>query len=754
MSLPAALAADGAAAASSAILLLALAGASVPGARWLRAPRGAWPAGAVFGLVVGAGTASLLLLGAGLAGLFQPPVYAALVAAGAAGGIARVALGRPRRPSRAQGARPAPGVAANVLLAAVLGVTLPMVFLPEISTDCLIYHLAAPEQFLVAHRISSDAFGVTFKLPLPGELLFGWSVVTGNDAAARVLPLAAGFLAAAALLPLAGLGTGTKPGWLVAALLLASSRVLFDLRIAKPDLLALAAFAAALLAADRRRPGLAWGCLGLAAAFKLTFVLAAPAVPLWGWLRRGEPPRRAALLLAGAWIAALPLLPWWLKNWWFTGNPLFFALTGVFPTLGWLPGSSEVFRGGYVEAFAPPGTTTWGGAAAYALARLATSAPGLSLAALLAVRPGAPAASRRILGLGLLLEVLFIKVGRMERFPIPADFLVAVSAALALPRFLEAMVPRLRALSIAVLMLAGAVPIAGAVAGIASLAPLPCLLGAESPAAFLARSTGELAAVQAAVRIAGPRVLLLASEQRAYRFGCRIVLSTAIGPMPLGWTLARDARGPGELAKRFRQLGITHVAYNFVTAGFQRDVHDWFPWTDRMARDYASFVRARLRIARSPAHSDHPNGGFYLYEVLARPLPSRDPVFYLPGAEGVMREVWQAERREDAAAVRRELGRLAALLPGVLWVKNKVAWQAFAERRMDLTWRWARPGCLAGMVDDENWSIYAAAALGVGRRAEGIAALRRAAELYPEHRTGIAEALEVLARGTGNVEIH
>jgi len=733
-----------AALASSALLLVALAGAGAPAARWLGSPSGPWLVRWLFILVTGAGAAALLALGLGLAGLFQPGLLVAAVILGAAAGIARL---------RVPAERPDPGPAASLLMIAALAVSLPVALLPETAQDCLIYHLAAPEQFLIAHRIGADRFGLTFKLPLPGELLFAWSVIVRHDAAARVLPMAAGLLAAAAILPLAGLGARSRAGWMAVALFLASARVLFDLKIAKPDLLGLAAFAASLLAADRRRMGLAWAYLGLAAAFKLTFVLAAPAVPLWICLVRGEPLRRAGRGLGMIWVAAIPLLPWWIKNWWLTGNPLFFMLAGLFPTLGWLPASSEIFRDHYVEAFAPPGTGTWAGAAAYALGRLVTSAPGLALAAVLAFLPGARAPGRRLLALGLVLEVVFIRIGRMERFAVPADFLVAVAAAFAAPAFLEALVPRLHRIATALLALAGAIPLAAAAAGLAVRHPLPCLLGAEPPTAYLARATGELAAIQAAVRTARPRVLLLASEQRAYRFGCRVILSAAVGPPPLGWTLAREARGPDELAKRVRQLGVTHVAYNFVTAGFQRDIHAWFPWDDRMVRMYAETVRTRFRIVRAPGQSDHPNGGFYLYEILPGPGPAQGPVFYLPGAEGIMDGVWQAEGKRDSDLAIRELDRLSALLPDLLWVRNQFASYAFSQRRFATALQLSRPGCLAGMVDDENWSVYAASALAVSRRAEGLAALRRAAELYPERRAGISRALEALARGYGKVSV-
>jgi hypothetical protein len=745
--LPAALAGHAVAVALAGVLLLAIVACGRPARRWVEAARGPRGGGLLLGFVAGAAALSLILLGLGLAGLWFRGLYAVVIVSAAAAALPSCVAGlrgfRGVRP-------PAPAL---ILLAATAAVVLPAAFVPETGTDCLIYHLAAPEQFLAVHRIHRDRLAQPFKLPLPAEMLFGWAVVCGHDAVAKLASACAGVLAAAAVAPVAGLPAWSPAAWIAAALLLASSRVLFHLPLSKPDLLALAAFAAALLAAGRRRHAVAWLAFGFAVSLKYTFLLAAPALLAWPWLVSGRGFRSVARAALPAWMAALPLLPWWFRNWLTFGNPLYFVLAGFFPTLDWPPGSTGILSACGIEVFAGRGTGTWPGAAVWGAGRFLAASPGLAAAVLLVFIIGAPLASRRLLGISLLLQAVFIRLGRVDRFCVPADYLAALSAALALAHAFGRLAPRWRRVAAGAIALAGAVPVAASFRALATVDPLPFLAGSETRRSYLARLTGELAGAQDAVAAARPRILLLASDQRAFRFRCRVVLSTAIGPPPLGWTLAREARNPAELAKRFRQLGLTHVAYNLVTAGFQRDIHDYFPWNDRMVSAYAAFCRTRLRIVRAPAFSDHPNGAFYLYEILPRPAAASRLTFFYPGAEGLFRKAWRAQSFKGAPAVDREYARLFRLVPDLQRARDDYAWVKMDREEHAAAFDLVRPGCLAGMIDDENWITYGVGALRLGRRAEALAAFRRAHDLYPDRRAGIGKALRILERGGAAADV-
>jgi tetratricopeptide (TPR) repeat protein len=149
---------------------------------------------------------------------------------------------------------------------------------------------------------------------------------------------------------------------------------------------------------------------------------------------------------------------------------------------------------------------------------------------------------------------------------------------------------------------------------------------------------------------------------------------------------------------------------------------------------YRGFVRAYLRVAVIPARVDHVQGGFYVYRIL--PWPERGPalVYDLPGAEGLLADAMTLQHAGDAAAAAREVARLGRLLPDVCHLRNVIGYSFREAGRWDGAYRMYAPGIRAGMVDDENWSGFAAAAAGLGKTDEALVAARRAWELYPAWR--------------------
>ncbi len=612
-------------------------------------------------------------------------------------------------------------------------------FVPETEVDCLLYHLAAPDQFFASHALVRDRLSHAFRLPLPVEMLYGFSVACGTDAPAKLLHAAAGVGCAMAVALLAGGGPAARlAGWLFA---MSGWSVMLMLR-AKNDLVALLWMATALLATDsgwrdathRGRPRfapppVAWWLFGCGVAAKYTYAPFGLVLAGWGWLRYGVSPQAGWLRAMP--LAALPLLPWWARNHLHFGNFLWFGFTGWLPPVDQAPGGVAEIARNVIEPFAAPGTGTWPGAVRRIAPRWILAAPALALAGSAALRAGAGQPARRLGLAALLLAILHARFGRADRFGLPADLLLAVVGGLAVAGAAPRLPPRARGGGGAVLVLLGLVPLVLRAPGDLAARPLASLVGLESPDAFLARWFGELDDARRAVAARHPRRLLLAGDLRAYRFGVPVTATLTHGIAPLGWSLAREAHDPGEAAKRVRQLGVTMVAYNFVTAFYQKEVHDPYPWTDRMLRVWDGFVRTRLAVVREPARSDHGSGGFYLYKILARPGAPQPLIFYLPGGEGMLREVWLAERRQDAPAVTVALDRLNRLLPGVGAVHDYTAWHAYAFGRWQEAYEHIRVGTTAGMVNDENWVLLGATALKLGRYEEAERAYLRARVLYP-----------------------
>ncbi len=206
---------------------------------------------------------------------------------------------------------------------------------PETFYDALVYHLAVPSEYLKAGRWVDQPDIHLTRLPGMIQSIYLWGLAWGDDRFCKLQNLAIGMFSAAAL----GFWTrdrfGRSAGTWAAALFLSLPLVGINLWSCANDLLAgLFLF----LAFDRwqnawekdsatRRPmaAVAWSgiFLGAAAASKMTVLFAAPFF-LWDGARKGvfrRPQIRNMAVFAA--FAALPLLPWWIRNGLWTGNPFY-----------------------------------------------------------------------------------------------------------------------------------------------------------------------------------------------------------------------------------------------------------------------------------------------------------------------------------------------------------------------------------------------------------------------------------------------
>lgn len=533
----------------------------------------------------------------GWAGGLTPAPLGVLAAAAAA-----LAAGALRRPSwTPPRLGPVAGAAAGLLAFAAASALLDTLA-PPIAWDVRAYHLAIPELGLRAGRWAPVPWMLHAHWPHLMEALYALPLAAGRDGVAALLHAGAAFLLVGGTFAVARRAGGPVAGWTAALLLAAQPVLVAEAGTAHSDaaaaLLALAAAHALARAEDERRPGwvLAAGLLaGCGAAVKMTSLalLAGWALRL-AWTRR----RQDAALFLGAGL--LVVGPWLVKTWLETGDP-------VWPFLSrWTGDAAAAALAARNQlsnrwTFPPP---AW---------MPAQDGPGfllVPLAGLLALARGArraaASAEERWLWAGAPLLVLLVwRQHAAWRYLMPVWPALALAAGRAAAACLEKTGPR--QFAAALLVAAGAAPLAMADpnnALFAVVAPRP----ASAPAAdrrelFLDRSV-DVAAPLRAVRSAlppGAKVLLF-REVRGYGAGFDYVWGDPMNQALLDYR----ALDPDVLRARLRALGVTHVLDHPASALYREDPG----YYDR--RTLALMAECLRRHARPVLET----GGVVLYQLL------------------------------------------------------------------------------------------------------------------------------------------
>jgi 4-amino-4-deoxy-L-arabinose transferase-like glycosyltransferase len=329
------------------LLALTLAAAAAWGSRifrWLdiRSISGLerWTLGAVLGLgLLGILVFALALVGA----LYRWVGYALLLALGITalpeirrlvGWFSRVI--RRMRPTR---------IPWLWLFTGSIGVlTLGLALLPPTGWDALVYHLQGPRLYLEAHRLVAVPENLYLNWPAQVEMLFTWGMLLKDDTLAKLLNWALWLLVAAMIYALGRRTMNERVGEWAMALWAAVPLAAGLAGVAYVDLGLTAFVLAAFYAFMRWSESQHDGCLivsallaGFAMATKYTAVTWAGLLILlfvyYAWRHQR---RRAGWILIRAVlfavVAGLVVLPWLIKNWVVTGNPVYpFLFGGV----GW-----------------------------------------------------------------------------------------------------------------------------------------------------------------------------------------------------------------------------------------------------------------------------------------------------------------------------------------------------------------------------------------------------------------------------------
>ncbi len=299
-----------------------------------------------------AGLLGLLILGdlflaAGLAGWLGQGLLASLAGAGIAAGAWAFRHG-PRICGTAPHKSDEPFGAGFLILSLPFALIILLHgMIPDSSGDAYLYHITVPNLYAIEGRIQPSARGFCHYYPLQMEMFTMAALRFGQEQAGVLMSALAAMLAWLGLFHAGRRLGGTYCGRAAALAFIALPLTLEWASTSHTDMTSAAFMAGAAGAfiawrndGSDRRLLLCGLCAGGAVAAKMIMalgtLLAIPAgiigAALWNESRCGRLRRTSRALAIYAGGAALPMLPWLLKNSVFAYNPFFPFLLNVFPT--------------------------------------------------------------------------------------------------------------------------------------------------------------------------------------------------------------------------------------------------------------------------------------------------------------------------------------------------------------------------------------------------------------------------------------
>ncbi len=559
----------------------------------------------LFRAALGVGAFATAGLALAAAGAYRAPVLRAAVGLVLVGGAVAAVRWLGRRP--AAGA-PAPGgwrprdradwVWAGCAAAAALA-GFAAALAPDVEYDAVWYHLYFPRLFLEHGRLVDLPAEYVSLYPMTWELWFGYGLAF-TPGAATLLHTACLPLAGAAAFALARAAAPAASPWLAAALFVTVPTMIWEASTAYVDLAVALHTTLVLLALVRYgRTGarqwllLAAVNLGVALASKhVTLVVVAlvcPGLALCSWLRDRRVGRALGDATALGLVALAFALPWYVRTWLATGNPLFPELYGLFggPPDRWNAASDAGLRRffarfGYPRTLANQLLLPWH-LTMHAARFGGTPGPALLALVPLALLGGLTRAGRWVLAFAACYVALWASPLATFQFrwvapALPALAVVGAHGYARMTAALGAAAGRWRAAAASVAPLAlGALlllqtpaftrlhvrdataedPWAGWLAHTLYQVPLRVVVGAESRDAYLARSVPTYRAWQWAARSLPPgaRVLAWAGGDHFYSHNDRVWAFAARAHATAFAPAGEDSAALAGL----RALGVTHL---------------------------------------------------------------------------------------------------------------------------------------------------------------------------------------------------
>ncbi|MDM8520594.1 glycosyltransferase family 39 protein [Anaerolineales bacterium HSG6] len=306
----------------------------------------------ILGSGLGFGMLGLLTLALGLVGLLYPALFIGLtiLLTGLLWSDWRELVRQARR------WRPAlPDRWLAVYIGLIGLVSLGLALRPPTDWDGLFYHLTAPKIFIAQHQIVSGIDVPHFNFPFLAEMLFTYAMLLRGDITAKLIHVVFAFLLTGLVYLMAVRFLHRRAGWRAVLILLSMPMILTlaswaynDLMLAFYQLAALYTLFRAKSSAQSIRWLIVTGLLsGLAMGVKYTSFVGPLFIGLVliYWLVKQiivdpktvrlniDPTYRAGATALCAFVvpAMLVAAPWYLKNYFFTGNPVYpFVFGGLF----------------------------------------------------------------------------------------------------------------------------------------------------------------------------------------------------------------------------------------------------------------------------------------------------------------------------------------------------------------------------------------------------------------------------------------
>jgi hypothetical protein len=227
------------------------------------------------------------------------------------------------------------------LIIAATGVSLFAALSPETEYDAVWYHLFFPRLFLEAGRLRDFPLEPVSLYPMAWEVWLGYGLAMGGDRVAKLLNFACLPLTTLLVFEAARRFGGRGSAWVAAGLFVTVPTVMWEASTTYIDLalglsLTLCAYAICRFLDERKDAWLFLSglSLGLALATKhLTMLFALPAaLILVAAVARVHGVSPSALRAVACFVApaALLALPWYIRSWVATGNPVFPYFYGIF----------------------------------------------------------------------------------------------------------------------------------------------------------------------------------------------------------------------------------------------------------------------------------------------------------------------------------------------------------------------------------------------------------------------------------------
>ncbi|MDA8130536.1 MAG: hypothetical protein M0011_03415 [Elusimicrobia bacterium] len=228
--------------------------------------------------------------------------------------------------------------ALGVLLLAML-LNLAGALAPEIFYDALVYHLAVPNFFVIMHGFAPMPYNFYSDLPFTHGMIYAAALLLKGAPLAKFVNYSAGVLTAAAALAFGVRFLSLRAGLWGALISYTVCHAMFASWSSGTESLlmlfsTLGLYAALLRAAGDDRPlWLAAVFCGLAMGVKYTgFFPTAGVMLAYAWSDRSRPGTAFRNLALFTFIATVFTGPWLVKNWLYTGNPVFPFGSGLFGT--------------------------------------------------------------------------------------------------------------------------------------------------------------------------------------------------------------------------------------------------------------------------------------------------------------------------------------------------------------------------------------------------------------------------------------